>query len=270
MIAALAKAGWLLDNPGYIQTAKKGQYFLQKALIDENGELKIRWRKGEAAHAGQLDDYAFYAFALLELYKSTFEIEYLQQAIYISELMISHFWDQERDGFFLYSKDSEQLVSRPKETYDGAIPSGNSVAAVVLECLSKLTGETKWQEISYRQFCFLTASIQEYPAGHSMALLAVSQAVYSSFELVCATAEKSIPEELITYLKKTPLPNLTLLVKTHENKEELKQVAHFTSDYPIPETGTMYYLCHNGACSAPFNDLSALFEQLHMEMGKKC
>ncbi len=264
MIAALAKAGWLLDNPVYIQTAKNCQYFLQKALTDENGELKIRWRKGDTAHAGQLDDYAFYAFALIELYKSTFEIEYLRQAIYISDLMINHFWDEERDGFFLYSKDSEPLVSRPKETYDGAIPSGNSVAAVVLECLSKLTGETKWKQISYRQFCFLTSSIQEYPAGHSMALLAVSQAIYSSFELVCATAEKSIPEELTTYLKQIPLPNLTLLIKTHENKEELEQAAPYTSNYPIPETGTAYYLCHDGVCSAPFNTLSSLAARLHM------
>jgi uncharacterized protein YyaL (SSP411 family) len=264
MIAALAKAGWLLDNPVYIQTAKNCQHFLQKALTDENGELKIRWREGETAHAGQLDDYAFYAFALIELYKSTFEMEYLRQAIYISELMISHFWDEERDGFFLYSKDSEQLVSRPKETYDGAIPSGNSLAAVVLECLSKLTGEAKWQQISYRQFCFLTSSIQEYPAGHSMALLAVSQAIYSSFELVCVTAEKSIPEELTAYLKRIPLPNLTLIIKTRENKEELEQVVPYTSNYPIPQTGTAYYLCHDGVCSAPFNNLSSLSALLHI------
>ncbi len=263
MIAALAKAGWLFGRPEYIQRAKEGQYFLQNTLTDENGELKVRWREGEAAHAGQLDDYAFYAYALLELYKATFEIEYLQQAINISERMTDLFWDQERGGFFLYSKDSEQLVSCPKETYDGAMPSGNSVAAVVLECLSKLTGDTKWQQMSYRQFCFLAGAIQDYPAGHSMALLAVSQAVYSSFELVCVTSEKNVPKELVTCLKRTPLPNLTLLIKTNENKDKLERAAPFTSSYPIPETGTTYYLCHNGVCSAPFNNLSALFDQLH-------
>lgn len=263
MIAALAKAGWLFGRPEYIQRAKEGQYFLQNTLTDGNGELKVRWREGEAAHDGQLDDYAFYAYALLELYKATFEIEYLQQAINISERMTDLFWDQERGGFFLYSKDSEQLVSCPKETYDGAMPSGNSVAAVVLECLSKLTGDTKWQQMSYRQFCFLAGAIQDYPAGHSMALLAVSQAVYSSFELVCVTSEKNVPKELVTCLKRTPLPNLSLLIKTNENKDELERAAPFTSSYPIPETGTTYYLCHNGVCSAPFNNLPALFDQLH-------
>lgn len=264
MIAALAKAGWLLGKPVYIESAKKAQRFLQENLMDENGEMKLRWREGETAHAGQLDDYAFYAFALLELYKSTYEIEYLQQAINILERILSYFWDQEQGGFFLYSKDSEQLISRPKETYDGAIPSGNSVAAVVLEHLSKLTGDTKWQQISYQQLCFLAGAVQDYPAGHSMALLAVSQAVYPSRELVCATAEKNIPEELHNYLTQNPLPNLTVLIKNHENQAELEKTIPFTASYPIPENGAVYYLCQGGACSAPIYNISLLFDQLHL------
>ena len=80
--------------------------------------------------------------------------------------MLDHFWDQEQGGFFLYSKDSEQLISRPKETYDSAIPSGNSVAAAVLERLSKLTGETKWHQVSDRQLCFLAGAIQDLSLIH--------------------------------------------------------------------------------------------------------
>ncbi|MGI6003984.1 MAG: thioredoxin domain-containing protein [Christensenellales bacterium] len=264
MIAALARAGGLLEKPLYMQAAKKAQRFIQTCLTDENGGLKIRWREGESAHAGQLDDYAFYAYALLELYKFTHEIEYLQQAIGISEQMLHHFWDEQQGGFFLYSSESEQLISRPKETYDGAIPSGNSVAAVVLECFSKLTGEEKWRQISYRQLCFLAGAIPDYHAGHSMALLAFSQAVYASFELVCATAEKSVPKELTAYLRENPLPNLTVLIKTRDNKEKLEKAAPFTASYPIPEKGTVYYLCHNGACSAPAHNLSASLKQLRI------
>lgn len=260
MITALARAGWLLGKPEYMQAAEKALSFLQEFLTDENGELKIRWREGETAHDGQLDDYAFYAFALLELYHSTYDIDHLQRAIHVSQRMLDLFEDREQGGFYLYSKDGEQLISRPKETYDGAMPSGNSVAAVVLEQLSKLTGEREWQQASHRQLCFLTSAIQEYPAGHSMALLAVAQAVYPSYELVCVTAEKSIPEELTTYLIQNPLPNLTILMKTCENKEKLERAAPFTADYPIPEHGTVYYLCHNGSCSAPSDRLSLLFE----------
>lgn len=262
MIAALAKAGWLLGAPAYIEAAKNAQAFIKTFLTDEHGELKLRWREGEAAIDGQLDDYAFYAYALLELYNATFEAEYLQQAIRIAEQMADHFGDGEQGGFFLYSKNSEPLINRPKETYDGAIPSGNSVAAVVLEQLSKLTGEIKWQQLSRRQLRFLTNAIEDYPAGHSMALLAVSQAVYSSSELVCVTAEKNIPQELTDYLKSTPTVSLTVLVKNQENKKDLEKAAPFTASYPIPTNGTVYYLCHNGACSSPAETLSTLFEHL--------
>ena len=262
MIAALAKAGGMLGKSVYLEAAKKAQHFIQQSLTDENGEMKIRWREGESAHAGQLDDYAFYAFALLELYKSTYEIKYLQQVIKTSERMLECFGDQGQDGLFLYSKMGEQLISRPKETYDGALPSGNSVAALVFESLSKLTGEIEWQQISYRQLCFLTGAIQDYPAGYSMALLAVSQAVYSSFELICTTAEKNFSEELNAYLAKKPVPNLNVLIKTKENEAELEKVAPFTAGYPVPESGTMYYLCQNGACSVPADNLDTLFTAL--------
>lgn len=262
MIAALARAGRLLDKRVYVETAKKAQCFIQGFLIGENGEMKIRWREGESAHTGQLDDYAFYAFALLELYKATYEVKYLQQAVKTSKRILDYFGDQERGGLFLYSKTGEQLISRPKETYDGALPSGNSVAGVVFENLSRLTGELQWQKISYRQLCFLAGEIQNYPAGYSMALLAVSQAVYSSFELICVTAQKDIAEEINAYLAKNPVPNLSVLIKTRENEPELREAAPFTADYPIPQNGTVYYLCHNGACSAPADNLDTLFTAL--------
>lgn len=263
MIAALAKAGWILDKSVYQEAAEKAQRFIQESLTDTNGDLKLRWREDEAAHDGQLDDYAFYAFSLLELYETTFELSYLQQAIHVSERMLDHFWDNEQGGFFLYSKHSEQLISRPKETYDGAIPSGNSVAALVLERLWKLSGDTKWRDVSQRQLRFLVGEIAEVPAGHSMALLAISQAVYPSSELVCVTAEKHIPEELLSFLRRNPLPNLTLLIKTPGNAEALGKAAPFTNDYPIPPNGITYYLCHNGTCYAPTENFSAILKHLH-------
>ena len=262
MIAALAKAGWLLDRPQYIQTARNVHSFIKTALTDEQGNLMLRWREGEAANDGQLDDYAFYAYAMLELYKATYDTEYLQQAIRTAEQMLYNFEDADQGGFFLYSKNSEQLINRPKETYDGAIPSGNSVAAVVLEQLSKLTGEQKWQQLSRRQLHFLTNAIEDYPAGHSMALLAVSQAVYSSSELICVTAGNNIPRELTAYLRRTPTVNLSVLVKTKENQEDLEKAAPFTASYPVPANGTVYYLCQNGACASPTDDLSALLHLL--------
>lgn len=261
-IAALAKAGRLLGQGAYLESAKKAQRFLENTMMDESFRLKLRWREGESAHAGQLDDYAFYAFALLELYQSTYEVDYLRQAIEISKQMLEQFWDEGQGGFFLYSKDSEQLISRPKEIYDGAIPAGNSVAAVVVESLAKLTGDIRWQEISDRQLIFLAGAIQDYPAGHSVALIAISKAIYPSLELVCVTAEEDMPGELSAFLAENALPNLTLLLKTDKNKYELGKLAPFTENYPIPESGTAYYLCQNNACSAPIYRLEELMVRL--------
>lgn len=262
MIAALAKAGRVLKRPAYIAAAQKAQHFLEQTLVDTQGNMKLRWRDGESAHDGQLDDYAFYAFALLELYRATLAVEYLQKATQSAGQMLAQFWDEEAGGFFLYSKDGEQLISRPKETYDGAIPSGNSVAAVVLERLFRYTGELRWQQISYRQLGFLTGVLNEYPIGYSVALLAMSQVVYPSRELVCVTAEQAMPPELADFLAESNVPNLTVLVKTAKNQKQLGQVAPFTESYPVPESGTRYYLCQNGACAAPVDSLSALQAQL--------
>ncbi|MGI6162188.1 MAG: thioredoxin domain-containing protein [Christensenellales bacterium] len=263
MIAAMAKAGLLLLKPEYLEAAKNAQRFIQQNMTDSNGNLMLRWREGEASYDGQLDDYAFYAFSLLELYNATCDIAYLKQAIDISKRMLDYFWDNDAGGFFFYSKHGEQLISRPKEVYDGAIPSGNSVAGVVLEKLSKLTGDVKWQKLALEQLAFLATQAQRYPQAHSMALIALSGALYPSLELVCATSHNAVPEELTSYLIENALPNLTLILKTADNKDKLSKIAPFTSDYPVPENGTAYYLCKNGACSAPVYELDSLINSLN-------
>ena len=118
MISALAKAGYLTGDALYLQAAKKAADFLNVNLSNKDGGLMVRWREGEAAYDAQLDDYAFYAFALLELYHATLDIKYLKQAAEISSQMIDRFWDEEAGGFFFYSKYAEQLIARPKETFE--------------------------------------------------------------------------------------------------------------------------------------------------------
>lgn len=252
MMSAMAKAGRLLDKPIYLKAAQRAQTFIERNLMDSEGELMIRWRKGEAAHTGQLDDYAFYVFALLEMYAATFQVCYLQKAESIAEKMLDLFWDRKNGGFYFYSYKGEQLISRPKEIYDGALPSGNSVAAVVLEQLYKLTGSTKWQKASQQQMQFISGSIQTYPAGYTMSLIALLKVLYPSRELVCVTGKNNeIPIQLLKYLNENGYPNLTAVLKTSENQRELTISSPFTEGYPIPENGELYYLCQNGACASP-------------------
>lgn len=253
----LAQAGMVFGEQRYLDAAIGIHQFIEYNMTGEDDRLYLRYRDGEAAHVGQLDDYAVYALGLLELHRSTMDVEYLQKAIHRAEQMMELFEDAENGGFYMTASDGELLIARPKETYDGAIPSGNSVAAMVLQRLAHLTGEGKWQEAADRQMRFLAANIGEYPAGSCFGLLAMMDALYPHKELVCAV-KSGMPAELLDYLKEKPADSLHILLKTEENAEALTRCAPFTGDYPIPEHGAMYYLCENGACKAPVSDFSQL------------
>ena len=254
---ALAKAGQVLEESSYLDVAIRIYDFMEREMTDESDRLYLRYREGEAAHAGQLEDYAVYALALLELYRVTFEVKYLQSAIHRAKQMVELFEDKKNSGYYMTAFDGEQLIARPKETYDGAMPSGNSVAAMVLQMLATLTGERSWQAAADRQLSFLAGEIGEYPSTSCFGVLAMIDALYPHRELVCAASD-GLPGELAEYLKEHPADDVHVLLKTKENAEALAECAPFTKDYPIPGQGTMYFLCENGACKAPVSDFSQL------------
>lgn len=247
MIAAFAKAGFLLENTAYTSAAERAAVFLEEKLMDEDGRLLLRYRDGEAAHMGQLDDYAFLAFGLLELYQGTFAVTYLQKAQQLAEQMLEWFGDK-GDGLCLYAKDAEQLIQRPKETYDGAMPSGNSVAGYVFTKLAALTGEKNWQEARDRQLAFLAGAARDMPSAHCFALYAMAEVLYPSMELVCVSAEKQPSEDFRNFLREGKEKGMTVLFKNRENAEKLEEISPFTTAYPIPEKGEVYYLCKGATC----------------------
>ena len=254
---ALAQAGLVLDEPDYLNAAIQIHQFIESKMSTENDRLYPRYRAGDAAHVGQLDDYAVYTLALLELYRTTLNADYLQKAIHRANQMVELFEDKEQGGYYMTASDGELLIARPKETYDGAIPSGNSVAAMVLQRLTSLTGELKWQEAAQQQMQFLADKISDYPASSCFGMLAMMDALYPHRELVCAASD-GVPAELIDFLREHPADDLQILLKTAENTELLNRCAPFTADYPIPKQGTMYYLCDDGVCKAPVSAFSKL------------
>ncbi len=257
MITAMARAGLILSDERYLSTAIKAKKFIREQMTDERNRLFLRYRDGETANAGQLDDYAVYALSLLELYRITFDTEYLSEAILRAEQMLEQFNDKHGGGFFMTAEDAEKLIVRPKETYDGAIPSGNSVAAVVLQKLAYLTGTPKWQDAANRQLSFISEIMGDEPSGSSFGLLAVLDTLYPHKELVCVSGDK-IPDELCEYIKNSPSYGLEIILKTRENEQLLAECAPFTADYPIPSEGVMYYLCEKGACKTPVKDFKLL------------
>ena len=255
-LAALARAGLALDEPRYLDAARRTAEFLTSRLTAPDGRLLARWRDGDAAHPGKLDDYAFYAYGLLELYGAAFDPVYLARAAELAEGLLKLFFDWERGGFYPYASNGEQLLTRTKEAYDGAMPSGNSVAALVLSRLARLTGAERWREAAKLQLSWLAGAAGDYPAGHSFAMLAFEEELRPTMELV-VTAQ-GVPEELQAFLRGNPRRSLTVLVKTPDSAGMLAALAPFVKDYPIPERGARYYLCQNGTCVRPVESVTAL------------
>ncbi len=255
MITAYATAARVFQNEDYADVATRAVEFVNTRLTDNIGRLYVRYRAGEAAFMGHLDDYAFYCMALLSVYDATFDIGYLKQATTLTDKMIELFWDEKNGGFFLTAKDAEELIYRPKEVYDGATPSGNSVAGYVLQRLANLTANARYIQFADKQLSFLAGQVKDYPAGHSFSLIAFLQALYPSKEIVCVVSEKEDHQELKDYLAENFEPNTVVLLKSEENDEVLREVADYIDDYRMLNDKTTYYICENHTCMAPTNEL---------------
>lgn len=268
MITAYATAAKVFQWSDYIEVAEKAADFINRRLTDPNGLLYVRYRDDDAAHFGLVDDYAFYSMALLALYDVTFKVDYLEQATTMVDHMIELFWDEKYGGFFLNASDAEPLLYRPKEVYDGAIPSGNSVAGYVLQRLAQLTANERYIKYADKQLRFLAGQVKDYPAGHSFALIAFLGALYPSKEIVCVanrtnsakannrdSGERENYPELIEYLSQNFEPNTAVLLKTVDNSEKLQEIADYVEDYQVINDRTTYYICENHHCLAPTNEL---------------
>lgn len=258
MIAALAKASLLCREPAWLEAARRAQRFLENRLTDHHGRLYVRYRDGEAAGTGNLEDYACYGWALLELYQATWNADYLEKAVHIAGQMVQWFSDRERGGYYLYASDAEALLSRPRESWDGALPSGNAVAALVFSLLSELTAEECWRREQERILHYLAGEAKAYPSGHCFALLSMCRVLYPSSQLICVSAKQKVPEELTDFLCRNCLPGLTVLFLNPENREQLARIAPFTADYPLPDSGAAFYLCQGNTCSARTEDFQSL------------
>jgi len=262
-ISAFADAFIILQKPDYLKAAQNAQQFISEILVNhQTGRLYHRWCKGESGIAAQLDDYAFYAFALLKLYQATFQVSYLNEAVMCSKQMVDLFFDKEEGGFYLYAKDSESLIGRPKETYDGAVPSGNSIALAVLLWLFNLTGDTMWQQSLQKQTAFYSGNISDFPLESCAALYVLTKILYPSQELICVTSDNQVPSELISFLHHHHRQLPFCIVKTKANQKELMDIAPLTGHYPIPTEGMVFYLCKDGKCSVPVTDLRVLQQMI--------
>ncbi len=174
IIAALSYAGRIFKSEEYISAARTGANFILNTMVDEGGRLYSRFRDGEVEHKGYLEDYANISYGLIELYEATLEEDYLRSAERLTSSMLELFWDFEHGGLFLYGSDAEQLILRPKEIYDGALPSGNSVAAYNLLRLGSILERQDFIDHTEKIFEAFGERIEKIPSAHCFLLLAYS------------------------------------------------------------------------------------------------
>ena len=252
LLCALSRAARVFDSGRYLDAAQELAAFLEQELL-RDGRLLARWCEGEARFDARLDDYAFFALGLLELYRADYEPARLLLAETLAGQIVERFSDP-AGGFFLTAEDAEALIFRPKEIYDGAMPSGNSAAALLFQRLWRLTAKPVWRQRADRQMSFLCANLAEYPAGCAAGLCAVLDAVSRTRELVCAAPDETKPEALLL-TEKRYAPELTILFKTPARAALLTEAAPFTADYAPQNGKAAYYVCSGGTCQLPVTEL---------------
>lgn len=262
MIAALAKGARVFKDDNLYRAFEKAVGFIFSKLVNKEGRLLARYRDGHADFLAYLDDYAFLVWGLLELYETTFNARYLKKALELNQDMLDLFWDDERGGLFFNGKDSEELIVRSKEIYDGAIPSGNSVAALNLLKLSRITGDVKLSEKARELFSAFAESVSSHPSAHAFLLTALSFAFEVSKEIVIVgNKDGNDTQAIIDKVRSYYMPNaITILNPGGKQGEELQSLIPFIKEMRLMDNKATAYVCQNYACQAPTTDLSNLGE----------
>jgi uncharacterized protein len=264
MIGALAQAARILDTPAYLAPARQAADFIQKRMAGTDGSLLHSFRTGQASVNGNLDDYAFMIFGLIELYEATYDANYLKQALKLNEFMLAHFWDEGEGGFYFTPDNSRDVISRIKEFYDGAIPSGNSMAAFNLTRLAMITGDITIMKKAAAIWRAFSGSVRQSLPAHTYLLAALDLAAGPSYEIiVVGQTPDPAQSELLRALRSTYLPHqVTIFSSSNDTTGEKNQLAPFIQGMVCIEGKETAYICTNQACQAPLTDPEAMLEIL--------
>jgi uncharacterized protein YyaL (SSP411 family) len=261
MITAFAKAAQVTGEEIYISLARAAADFIAEYLTDESGRLLHRYRDGDSSITGNLDDYAFYIQALLDLYETSFSISNLDDAKYLLDLAIHDFWDEETGGFFFSAKNNQDLIANQKEIYDGAIPSGNSVMLLNLLRMSKISSNAAYAEKAAIMDRAFSPIISRSPSAFSQTLTGLDFAFGPTIEMVISSNEYDHDASLVVKeIRKYYMPSKIVLLKTLANN--LQNIAPYTAEQNPINGKTTLYLCRNFSCAKPIIDYKKIGEAL--------
>ncbi|HOC66648.1 MAG TPA: thioredoxin domain-containing protein, partial [Methanothrix soehngenii] len=259
MIAALARAAGALQDPDLATAASRAADFLLEVMRTPEGRLMHRYRQGADIQAN-LDDYAFLIWGLIELYEATFDVKYLKAAVHLNEIMDKHFWDGEAGGFFFTADDGEELLVRKKEYYDGALPSGNSIALLNLLRLLHLTGDTSLEEKAALLARSALPAVSAQPLGYTMLLCALDYALGPTYEVaLVGSLEDGGLKEMLAAIRIRFLPNKAVVLASGS---EIVMLAPFTRDLVPVKGKAAAYVCSDHVCQLPATNAAELMALL--------
>ncbi len=260
MIAALAVGYRALGDRVLLDAASRAADFIWNCLRDGSGRLLRRYRDGETAHLGYLDDHAYLVWGLLELYEAGFDVTHLERALAVNGAMLELFWDDREGGFFFTGKDGETLIVRDKKLYDGAVPSGNSVAALNLLRLHRLTGDPALEERADQLLRRFAATVRDYPMAYTQFLHAVDFALGPTTEVVfVGEPDDENGAAMLEWMRGRFDPNRVMLWrKPGSEGERLDVLSGVVRGVERVGDGTTVYVCEDRACKRPVTTLDDL------------
>ncbi len=265
MISAFAKGAQALYEPRYLDAARHAaEFLLARAYDPERAALLRRYREGEAAIAGFLDDYAFFIQGLVDLYETDFDVRWIEAAIQLTGTQLAQFEDQENGGFFSTAAGASELVMRMKDDYDGAEPSGNSVAALNLLRLAQFTGRAAYRESAERTLRAFAGRMADAALAVPQMLVAYAFSIATPKQIVIVGRKDA--EDTRRFLREVNrrfLPNkIVLLVDGNRARRFLPGYLPAIESMTQSGGATTAYVCENYACRLPTSNLKQFGELL--------
>ncbi len=257
IISALAKLFTATNNRDYLDGAELAWIFIEKKIIVDD-KLLHRYRNNTAGLTATIDDYAFLIWGLLELYDATYNESYLLKCCNLTNTVIDDFWDSSLGGFFFTPKYGENLIIRTKEFYDGAIPSGNSVMAINLTRLSKLTLNNSFDQYSDQIQNTFSSSLIKAPLGSTFLLSNYLNKLIPSFSIIIVGKPDSDDvKKVIEFIRNNFHFNISVFVKK-DDSSSFKQL----NNYSMLNGKPTFYLCKDHNCILPTNEPNEIINQL--------
>ncbi len=270
MISAYARAYQTFGDPEYRRQAERAATFILETLHDKNSGLLLRrYRDGEAKLEAHLEDYSFLVQGLLDLYEASFDVRWLQEAIKLTNAASATFWDKDNGGFFDTSGKDPSVLVRMKEQYDGAEPTGNSIAAMNLLRLSEMTDNAEWRTKAEKTLSLFSTVLEKYSFTVPQMMAAVDFSLGAPLQaIVVGSRDEKETRAILHEINDRYIPNKVVLL-VDPAIGDVSTILPFVAKLPKVDGKSTAYLCEDYVCKLPATDVATVVGLLEGRSGKR-